>query len=133
MQLKMKIYDHHNDAGALVSFEIRNIGRSRACRFIEQAFPQATVRREQSEDFCVFDLNGRMFNINEPWGDNSRYLVHEEPPQPSSELQMLRSSFEGYRYSSALPGSRAFSILMAVFAALGRVSSWRSRIYLAAE
>jgi hypothetical protein len=131
LQLKMRIYDHHNDAGALVSFEIKNIGRSRACRFIKQAFPKATVRREQSEDFCAFDLNGRTFIINEPWGDNSRYLVHEESPQPSNELQMVRSAFEKYRPSWAFSGTRAFGIVLAVFAALSAclvvAFAWLSR------
>ena len=114
----MKVHDNRNDEGRLMSFEIKNIGRSRVCRFIEKAFPSTVVRRQKSDDFGVFDLNGRTFIVTEPWGDNSRYLFHEEPVEPSTELEMLRRAFDKYRPSWFFSGDRAFSIVIAVFAAL---------------
>lgn len=93
----MKAYVNHNAEGQIVSFEISNIGRSRVCRFIDRTIPSANVNRQQSDDFCTFQLNGRRFVISEPWSDSSRYLIHEETPQPSVELETLRSAFENYR------------------------------------
>lgn len=101
-----------------MSFEIKNIGRDRVCRFIEQEFPSTVVRRERSDDFGEFDVNGRTFIITEPWGDNSRYLIHQEPAEPSTELDMLRSTFEKYRPAWAFSSNRTFGVVIAVFAAL---------------
>jgi hypothetical protein len=117
-EVKMKIYDNRNDEGRLISFEIRNVGRSRVCHFVERTFPSTAVRREHSDNFAVFDLNERTFIVTEPWGDNSRYLIHQEPVQPSTELETLRAAFEKYRSSSLFSGDRSFGIIMAVFALL---------------
>jgi len=113
----MKIHDNRNDEGQLVSFEIRNVGRSRVCRLIERTLPSTVVRRQRSDDFGVLDLNGRTFVVMEPWGDNSRYLVHQEPPQPSTELETLSSAFAKYR-PSWVSGDRTFSVVVAVLVAL---------------
>jgi hypothetical protein len=114
----MEIYENRNDEGQFVSFEIRNVGRSRVCRFIEKTFLSSVVSRQRSDDFCVFDLNGRRFVISEPWGDNSRYLIHQDLPQPSTELETLRSAFEKYRPSWTFSGGRSLGIVLVVFAAL---------------
>ena len=114
----MRIYDYRNAEGRLTSFEIKNLGRSRACRFIESTLPSTIVRRQRSDDFGVFDFNGRTFVVTEPWGDNSRYLIHQEPTEPSAELDRLKSAFEAYQPSWAFSGSRPFMIVVAVFAAL---------------
>ena len=55
------------------------------------------MRRARSDDFCVFDWNGRTYVINEPWGDSSRYLIHQQPPQASDDLVAIRNAFEKYR------------------------------------
>jgi hypothetical protein len=114
----MKIYDNRNDEGHLISFEIRNVGRSRVCRYIERVLPSMVVNRQRSDDFGVFAMNGRTFVVTEPWGDNSRYLIHQEPPQPSMELETLKSAFEKYQPAWAFSGDRSLSIMMAIFAAL---------------
>lgn len=112
----MEIYDYLNDEGRITSFEINSIGRSRVLRFIEKAFPSAVVKRQRSEDFGEIDLNGRKFIVNEPWGDNSRYMIHQQPLEPSAELDALRSALEKYRPSWLFSGDRWFTRAILLFA-----------------
>ena len=112
----MKIYDYLNDEGHITSFEIDNIGRSRVLRFIENVFPSAIVKRQRSEDFGEIDINGRRFIVNESWGDSSRYMIHQQPLEPSAELDALRSALEKYRPSWLFSGERWFTRAMVLFA-----------------
>jgi hypothetical protein len=68
----MNIHEHRNKNGQMVSFEIRNVGRSRACRIVRELFHSTTVRRQRADEFATFDLNGKTFVLEEPFGDNSR-------------------------------------------------------------
>ena len=92
----MTTHEYRDRDGRVISFEIRNIGRSRATRVIESTFPCAIVKRYHSDAFAEIDLNGKCFLLNEPWGDNSRYIIHQEPPGPSTELEELRHAFEQF-------------------------------------
>jgi hypothetical protein len=112
----MKIYDYLDDEGRIMSFEIDNIGRSRALRFIESAFPSAIVKRQRSDDFGEVDLNGRKFIVSEPWGDSSRYMIHEQPLGPSAELDALRSALEKYRPSWLFSSDRWFTRVIVLIA-----------------
>lgn len=88
----MKTFKNLDANGELVSFEVRNIGRSHVCWLVEQRFAPAKVLRRKDDDFGLFELAGRQFVISEPWGDNSRYLIHELDPQPSAELNHLEAA-----------------------------------------
>ena len=85
----MKTWDLHNDAGTLTGFEVENhwLSRRRASR-IAQTIPGSTVLRwprrfSWNEDaFCAFSIDGVPFLIIEPFGDNSRYWVVAENPDP---------------------------------------------------
>lgn len=114
----MTTHEYRDRDGRVISFEIRNIGRSRATRVIESAFPRANMKRSHSEVFAEIDLNGRHFVVNEPWGDNSRYIIHQQPPEPSTELDELRHAFEQYQPSWIFSGDRSFKLLMLVFGGL---------------
>lgn len=105
-------YEYRDADDKLISFEIRNIGRSRAVRFIERALPSATVERQRSDDFAKIKINSRHFIINEPWGDNSRYIIHQQPPEASAELEELRRAFEQYQPSWIFSGDRPFTLVV---------------------
>jgi hypothetical protein len=118
----MRTYDRLDEHGRVISFEIDSIGRSRVLRFVRRAFPDAVVKRQPSENFGEVSLNGRMFIINEAWGDSSRYLIHEQPLQPSMELDAIRSTLAAYRPSLLFSVDgwfpRAVGILMVVLAVI---------------
>jgi hypothetical protein len=116
--LAPRTHEYHDRDGHVISFEIRNIGRSRATRVIESAFPCASVKRSQSDAFAEIDFKGRRFVFNEPWGDSSRYIIHQQPPGSSTELEELRHAFERYRPSLIFSGGRSFKLLMLVFGGL---------------
>jgi hypothetical protein len=111
----MKIYEHRK-ANQLVSFEIGNIGRSRACRIVQKLFPSTVINRQHGDEFCTFRVNGKTFVLEEPFGDNSRYLVYEQPPQPSAELEALKQAFAGYGASWTFSGDKSFRVIMEVLA-----------------
>jgi hypothetical protein len=115
VQVIVKIYENL-ESGQLVSFEIRNVGRSRACRIVQELLPSAVVTRQRGDEFATFAMNGKPFVIEEPFGDNSRYLIYEQPPQPSAELEALKSSFERYRASWLFSGDKSFRAIVVVLA-----------------
>jgi hypothetical protein len=99
----VKTHDHRgNDNGPLISFEVDNILLSRrgAARVV-RSIPGATVRRwpqafsyfRDGEFFCEFLLDGVTFDISEPWGDNSRYLICPQTPRPTEQIYRVRDRF----------------------------------------
>ncbi len=107
----MKVYEHLK-SGELVSFEICNIGRSRACRVVGTLLPTTTVVPQRGDEFARFELNGRTFVLEEPFGDNSRYLIYQQPPQPSPELEQLRDAFARQRVSWFFSGDKSFRLIV---------------------
>jgi hypothetical protein len=107
----VKIYENHK-LGQLVSFEIRNVGRSRACRIVQNLFPSAHVERHRGDEFAIFKLNGKTFVIEEPFGDNSRYLIYQQSPQPSAELEALKTAFQEHRPSWFFSGDKFFRVII---------------------
>lgn len=109
----MKVYDHRSD-GALISFEVNNlvIGRRGAWR-IARTIPGARMITRPPvpvfgwfgpDAFCRFRIDSTEFVIEEPYGDNSRYLICANPPSPVPELSTVREAFlraKPWRY--ALP------------------------------
>jgi hypothetical protein len=114
----MMTNEHRDDEGRIISFEVTNIGRARARRVIERRFPSAIVKHQRGDEFAVLLLNGRTFILTEPWGDNSRYLVHEREPKSSVELEMLRCAFEDFQPSAIFSGSPFFIVFLSVAAGL---------------
>ena len=43
--------------------------------------------------FCEFELNNKQFTIEEPFGDNSRYLIGTNPPGNCEELEIIEEAF----------------------------------------
>jgi hypothetical protein len=98
----MRVQDMHNDAGVVTGFEVWNVGlsRRRACR-VAATVPGARVTRAPrlfrsgSDGFCAFEVDGVSFLIIEPFGDNSRYWIVSEKPDPAARplIERVRSTF----------------------------------------
>jgi hypothetical protein len=96
----MKIYEGHNKEGELVYFEISTtlLSRKTAIRIIKEIPDVKIIKEEKREDaFCVFALGGRVFQIWEPFGDNSRYHIGEKPIQNSIELEIIKQRFSDFK------------------------------------
>jgi hypothetical protein len=112
----MKVFDILSEAGETVQFEVSNLslGRSAACRVV-QGIPGVRMIRAHRPfawgrapaDFCEFELNGVRFMIEEPFGDNSRYLVTPVPACSGPELNAVRSAFASAKVTGL---SRFFAV-----------------------
>jgi hypothetical protein len=85
----MKTREMHNDAGTLTGFEVRNVllTRRRACRIAGFGWGD--------DEFCAFAVDGVPFLIIEPFGDNDRYWIVAEEPDPSARplIERVRQVF----------------------------------------
>ena len=79
----MKIYAIPENADQPAAFEVSNItlSRTRACRIVE-AIPGAQILKRpaafswfREPVFCKFELDGQKFEIEEPFGDSSRFWI----------------------------------------------------------
>lgn len=80
----MKTYLMKDEDGKLISFEIPNwkVSRNRATKIIASISrvkitrsPKRLLSWFREDVFCEFELNGLSFEIEEPFGDNSRFLI----------------------------------------------------------
>ena len=92
----MRVHDHLDNQGRIFAFEVANIGRRAICYVAEQV-PDVHILRvpglRSRDQFCEFEINGRLFVIEEPFGDNSRYWVGPEPPSWCEEINVVRNTF----------------------------------------
>lgn len=96
----MKIYDGHNEKGKLVYFEVANtfLSRKTTIKIIESIPNVHVIRKNLRDDiFCEFKANERVFEVMEPFGDNSRYHIGEREIGHSAELQLIREVFSSYK------------------------------------
>jgi hypothetical protein len=86
----MWINDLHDQHGTVYAFEVSSgIGRRHACA-VASRIPGSRILTEptrvswftDADDFCRFEVDGQVFVISEPFGDNSRYWIGPEPPAP---------------------------------------------------
>ena len=98
----MKVFDIYNSGGQLTGFEISStVGRWRACRAahsIDGARVLRWPRRWALDDdvFCELEVDGVRLEIEEPFGDNSRFFIYatnNEPREVASTIQRVRDSF----------------------------------------
>ena len=99
----MKTYPLQNDQHQLHAFEISIPFRGRlgVYRIIEM-IPNVKLLRKpkflsgfRGEDvFCEFEINNKQFAIEEPFGDNSRYLIGSNPPGYCPESEFIEQAFK---------------------------------------
>ena len=95
----MKIYEGRNENGQLVFFEVPSsfLTRKAAVRIIREIPGSQILKEKMGEDvFCTFKLGGRIFELMEPFGDNSRFHIGEAEAQYSPELQLCIDIFSGH-------------------------------------
>jgi len=99
--MNMKTYLYKNDDEKLISFEISNlrIGRRGIVRIVKN-IPSVEILHKpklfswlREEVFCKFKIENHLFSIEEPFGDNSRYLVCKEPPEWCPQLELVEKAF----------------------------------------
>ena len=96
----MKIFEGHNTEGDLVYFEVDNtfLSRKTAISIIKEIPDVNVLHEEKCEDvFCIFEVGGKLFEIMEPFGDNSRYHIGEKPIQKSNELEIIIKKFIDFK------------------------------------
>jgi hypothetical protein len=110
----MKVYAYSNERGEPISFEVGNsfLGRKGFVRVIRK-IPGAVIVREpersglqpREEEFCEFEINGQRIVAEEPFGDNSRYLVAAAPPGTACpELKIVMDRFTQQKWPFGLGG-----------------------------
>lgn len=98
----MKVYPYFDNAGNLISFEVPNwkVSRNRAVRIVAGVNGVEIIRGPKklfswlSEAvFCEFIIQGNSYEIEEPFGDNSRYLI-SSVSNPAPELKQVLEAFK---------------------------------------
>ena len=99
----MKVFPLINENGKLHAFEIENwkCSRKRATKIVNKIAGVKVIRKpklfswSKEEIFCVFELNGIQFQIDEPYGDNSRYWIgKKEEGGWCKEIDTIQQAFQ---------------------------------------
>ncbi len=98
----MKTFPEYTEGNRLHSFEIDNLncGRNKATKIVE-SIPGVNVLRRpkrlfswfREEVFCEFELDGIEFQIDEPFGDNSRYWIGSRNKENSEPIERVLEAF----------------------------------------
>ena len=99
----MKTYDIYDPNNRLLAFEISNtfIGRGVVCRIVERIPGAILTRRPKAlswlreDSFCEFTVDGELYEIEEPYGDSSRYWIGPVPARHLSQTAKVRDAFAG--------------------------------------
>ncbi len=96
----MKTYENHNADGVLQSFEVPNSALSRrAVVRILKSVPDLKILREpkiilswfREDVFCEFEFAGVRYQVEEPFGDNSRFWVGGS--ETTEEFEIVANAF----------------------------------------
>ena len=118
----MKTYELLDKSGHIFAFEVNSagLGRRGVCRVVG-TIPGAQITRRpkflswfRDEVFCEFSIDGKTFIVLEPFGDNSRYWIGPEPPEPTSQIVEIRGAFDRATVSSI---GRVFGFLLGALGA----------------
>ncbi len=114
----MKTYEGRDEKGRVIYFEVPNalLSRRAACKLVSRV-PGVSIASESSswfsardDIFCRFQLNGKQFELWEPYGDSSRFHIAAKPLGPSTGLEELRKIFQSHS-----PVSGVFRWLLILF------------------
>ena len=99
--VRMKLYEIRDEQARVVAFEVDSFlfSRRRVARIVETidgarvnftpkwfSWPQAVL--------CKFEIGGRSFRVEEPFGDNSRFWVGGDPPGWHQTFSRVVTAFE---------------------------------------
>jgi hypothetical protein len=99
----MKVYDLHDAQGRLTGFEIDNGWlQPRGVRYVLNRLPRARTLPPSGapDERARFEVDGVRFQMIEPFGDNSRYLVTPEVGVTPLTAD-VRRAFADYRPSAS--------------------------------
>jgi hypothetical protein len=134
----VKTYEHRDSSGRLASFEIDNlwIARRGVARIVERipgsrVVPGRDWKAERRDgEFCLFEVQGAAFVAEEPFNDNSRYLIAPRRPTSTDALEAVRQAFALYEPTSWLLVGRVMGVVLAALGLLlvlgGRAFPWRA-------
>ena len=106
----MKTYERLDAQGRVIYFEVPNamLSRRAACKLVSRV-PGVSLTTQSSlwlfggdDVFCKFELDGKHFELWEPYGDNSRFHVAAKPLESCAALQNLRSAFQEHHPISGI-------------------------------
>lgn len=96
----MQTIDIKNENGDLIGFEVQNvlIGRNKVVKTISSITGSEILLRPRlfdgAEVFCEFRLGGEDFVVEEPFGDNSRYLIAHKHGLATEQLNTVKNVFK---------------------------------------
>ena len=99
----MKTFPLHDKQNQLHAFEIKIPFRGRfGVSRIASKVPNVKLLKtpkflswfRDDDIFCEFAINDKKFTIEEPFGDNSRYLIGANPPGHCEELEIIEMTFK---------------------------------------
>jgi hypothetical protein len=101
----MKVHELRDLEGRVFAFEVENafLGRTGVCRVVSSISGARVVRRPKflswfrEDEFCEFEIAGRRFAAEEPYGDNSRYSIGPKPPTWCEEVKIIIDAFSRQR------------------------------------
>ena len=106
----MKTYEGLDAQGRVIYFEVPNtmLSRRAACKLVSR-IPGVSLTTQPGlwpfggdDVFCKFELDGKHFELWEPYGDNSRFHVAAKPLESCGALQNLRSAFQKHHPISGI-------------------------------
>ena len=101
----------HDDKGHITGFEISNmlISRGGVVKLLE-TIPTVTITKSpkrwtlDDDDFVHFTMNGHLFKVIEPFGDNSRYWIVTEDVAGQGEVEGIRKVFDAHNFLGRFDG-----------------------------
>jgi len=118
--------------GRLFAFEIDNsiVGRRGVCRIVE-SIPGAILQRKpkllswlREAQFCEFSLDGEVYAVEEPYGDNSRYWVGPVDPRWLPQTEKVYDAFSDHGLSRLVVWFRII-LFGGVFWVLWRIGEYQ--------
>lgn len=97
----MKLFEIRDEQARVVAFEFDKLvmSRRRVARVVQTIVGARIILNPRffswpKAVFCKFEIDGRKFCVEEPFGDNSRYWVGGDPPGWHPAFSKAVTAFE---------------------------------------
>ena len=99
----MKTHKITDEQGNLFAFEVSNtwLSRRKAVKVVQKLSAVEITKRPkwfsfQNQDvFCEFIYKGTTYQVEEPWGDNSRYWIGPKSNSGKNDVSEIIDCFNG--------------------------------------